>query len=87
MYRNFMVPMPKFDSFADLNAYLESCCRKRQLDVVLGHIETIAAINANSSLKLLLTLMAVSCIVFATKQENEKIVCSFSNDKHWQREN
>jgi len=39
--RNFLVPAPRFDSFDDLNAWLEQQCLKRQDDVVRGHSETI----------------------------------------------
>ncbi len=40
--RNFMVPPPRFDSWAAFNAYLEERCRKRQQDVLRGHRETIS---------------------------------------------
>ena len=40
--RNFMVPVPRFPSWAALNAWLEERCRKRQVDVLRGHTETIA---------------------------------------------
>jgi len=39
--RNFLVPIPAFASFAALNAYLETQCRKRQRDRLRGHPETI----------------------------------------------
>jgi len=39
--RNYLVPMPRFDSFEDLNAWLEEQCLKRQDDVLRGHSETI----------------------------------------------
>ncbi|WP_162653656.1 IS21 family transposase [Lentilitoribacter sp. Alg239-R112] len=39
--RNFMVPKPVFASFDDLNAYLESQCRKRMEDMLRGHKGTI----------------------------------------------
>ena len=39
--RNFMVPIPAFDSFAALNAHLTDCCRKRMGEVLRGHTETI----------------------------------------------
>jgi len=39
--RNFMVPIPEFESFKDLNAYFERCCRKRQKDILHGHKESI----------------------------------------------
>jgi len=39
--RNFLVPIPVFDSFAALNAYLLDCCRTRMGDRLRGHRETI----------------------------------------------
>ena len=39
--RNFMVPIPAFDSFEALNAHLLDCCRKRMSDPLRGHTETI----------------------------------------------
>ena len=39
--RNFMVPIPRFASWEDFNAYLEGQCRKRQNDILRGHKETI----------------------------------------------
>jgi len=39
--RNFLVPMPRFDSFEDLNAWLEEQCLKRQDELLRGHSETI----------------------------------------------
>jgi transposase len=39
--RNFMVPVPVFDSFAALNAHLSDCCTKRLGEVLRGHTETI----------------------------------------------
>ena len=39
--RNFLVPMPRFDSFDDLNARLEEQCLKRQDEVLRGHPESI----------------------------------------------
>jgi transposase len=39
--RNFLVPIPEFESYAALNAYLEGQCRKRQGDRRRGHGETI----------------------------------------------
>ena len=39
--RNFMTPLPRFESWDAFNAYLEEQCRKRQDDVPRGHRETI----------------------------------------------
>ena len=39
--RNFMVPVPVFDSFAALNAHLAECCRRRLSERLRGHTETI----------------------------------------------
>ena len=39
--RNFMVPVPVFDSFEALNAHLADCCRKRMSERLRGHSETI----------------------------------------------
>ena len=39
--RNFMVPIPHAASFAELNAQLLECCRRRLNDRLRGHDETI----------------------------------------------
>jgi len=39
--RNFMVPLPQFASFDDLNAHLEEQCRRRMSDKLRGHSDTI----------------------------------------------
>jgi transposase len=39
--RNFLVPIPVYDSFAALNEHLLACCRKRMGDRLRGHAETI----------------------------------------------
>ena len=39
--RNFMAPLPRFESWDAFNADLEERCRKRQGDVLRGHRETI----------------------------------------------
>jgi hypothetical protein len=39
--RNFMVPVPVFDSFEAFNAHLADCCRKRMSERLRGHAETI----------------------------------------------
>ena len=39
--RNFMVPLPRFATWDDLNAWLEEQCRKRQAEILRGHSQTI----------------------------------------------
>ncbi|MCP4330345.1 MAG: IS21 family transposase [Alphaproteobacteria bacterium] len=39
--RNFMVPLPRFESWDTFNAHLEELCRKREGDVLRGHRESI----------------------------------------------
>lgn len=39
--RNFLVPIPVFESFEALNAYLLECCRRRMADRLRGHDATI----------------------------------------------
>jgi len=40
--RNFLVPIPVFESFEALNAYLVECCLRRMAERLRGHDETIA---------------------------------------------
>ena len=39
--RNFMVPVPVFDTFAALNEHLAECCRGRRGEILRGHSATI----------------------------------------------
>lgn len=39
--RNFMVPLPNFDSFESFNNYLRECCEKRKSALLRGHSKTI----------------------------------------------
>ena len=39
--RNFLVPIPEFETFDPLNVYLETCSVKRQNDILQGHQEPI----------------------------------------------
>jgi len=39
--RNFMVPIPRFHSWDELNAHLEQQCRKRREKILRGHKESI----------------------------------------------
>ncbi len=40
--RNFLVPIPRFESFEALNAHLQARCRERQVAKLRRHAETIA---------------------------------------------
>ncbi len=39
--RNFMVPVPRFATWDAFNLWLREPCRKRQIDILRGHDETI----------------------------------------------
>ena len=39
--RNFLVPMPRFRNFDDLNTHLEACCAKRWAEQLRGHDQTV----------------------------------------------
>jgi transposase len=39
--RNFMVPLPRFATWDEFNAWLDEQCRKRQAEILRGHQETI----------------------------------------------
>jgi transposase len=41
--RTFMVPLPRFATWEDFNAWLEAQCRRRQAEILRGHTETIGA--------------------------------------------
>jgi len=56
--RTFLVPIPSFDSFEDLNVYLEAQCRKRLEARLRGHSETIGE-RLERDLEALLPLPAV----------------------------
>ena len=56
--RNYMVPMPRFESFDALNAWLEEQCLKRQDEILRGHGETIGE-RLMRDLDALMTLPAV----------------------------
>ncbi len=58
--RNFLVPMPRFDSFDDLNVRLEEQCLKRQDEVLRGHSETIGE-RLMRDLDALMALPPVPC--------------------------
>ena len=39
--RNFLVPIPRFRNFDDLNTHLEACCAKRWAEQLRGHDQTV----------------------------------------------
>ena len=57
--RNFLVPMPRFESFEALNAWLEVQCLKRQSEVLRGHREMLGE-RLLHDLDALMALPAVS---------------------------
>jgi len=58
MRRNFLVPIPSFESFDALNAYLERCCLERMDARLRGHAETVGQ-RMERDLEALLPLPAV----------------------------
>ena len=58
--RNFLVPIPFFESFEVLNAYLERRCLERMDGRLRGHTETIGQ-RMERDLDALLPLSAVPC--------------------------
>ena len=56
--RNFLVPIPSFESFDALNAYLERCCLERVDAQLRGHTESIGQ-RMERDLEALLPLPAV----------------------------
>lgn len=78
--RNFMVPIPDFESFEALNEYLEACCQKRQLTTVRGHDQTIAM---RLSREVFLPLPAVpyeACRIQSGKITSQGLVRFQNND-------
>ena len=58
--RNFLVPIPSFESFDALNAYLERRCLERMDAQLRGHTETIGQ-RMERDLDALLPLPPVAC--------------------------
>jgi len=80
--RNYLVPMPRFDSFDDLNAWLEQQCLKRQGEVLRGHSETIGE-RLLRDLDALMVLPAVpydACEKVSTRATSISMVRYRSND-------
>jgi Zn-dependent alcohol dehydrogenase len=80
--RNFLVPMPRFESFEALNASLEEQCRKRQDAVLRGHTETIGE-RLMRDLDALMALPAVpydACEKLSTRVSSISMVRYRGND-------
>ena len=80
--RNYLVPMPRFDSFDDLNAWLEEQCLKRQDEVLRGHSETIGE-RLLRDLDALMVLPAApydACEKVSTRASSISMVRYRSND-------
>lgn len=80
--RNFLVPARRFDSFDDLNAWLEERCLKRQDDIVRGHSEPIGD-RLMRNLDALMVLPAVpydACEKVSTRATSISMVRYRNND-------
>jgi transposase len=80
--RNFLVPIPEFESFAALNAYLAKQCRRRQSDRLRGHDETIGERLVRDQAAFLPLPKAPydACEVVATRVSSLSLVRYRSND-------
>jgi len=80
--RNYLVPMPRFASFDDLNAWLEEQCLGRQDAVLRGHSETIGE-RLLRDLDALMTLPPApydACEKVSTRASSISMVRYRSND-------
>lgn len=78
--RNFMVPLPDFESFEALNEHLEACCKKRQLTVVRGNKDTIGQRLLTESFLPLPTVPYEACRVQSGKITSQGLVRFQNND-------
>ncbi len=80
--RNFLAPMPRFESFEALNAWLEERCLKRQGAVLRGHTEKIGE-RLMRDLDALMPLPAApydACEKVSTRATSISMVRCRSND-------
>ena len=80
--RNFLVPIPRAESFTELNAYLEQKCLERMDAVLRGHTETIGQ-RMERDLEALLPLPAAAyeaCDQQASRVSSMSLVRYRTND-------
>jgi transposase len=80
--RNYLIPMPRFDSFDALNAWLEEECLRRQGDVLRGHVDNIE-VRLIRDLDTLMVLPPVpfdACEKVSTKASSISMVRYRNND-------
>jgi len=80
--RNFMVPIPHFESYAAFNAHLEACCRQRLTDKLRGHANSIAE-RMQGDLAVFMPLPATAydaCAKQATRVNSLSLVRYRNND-------
>ena len=58
--RNFLVPMPGFRNFDDLNTHLEACCARRWAEQLRGHDQTVGE-RLERDRAVLQRLCAIAC--------------------------
>ncbi len=80
--RNYLVPMPRFESFDALNAWLEEQCLRRQDEVLRGHAETIGErlMRDLDALMVLPTAPYDACEKISTRATSISMVRYRSND-------
>lgn len=80
--RNFMVPIPRFASYAAFNEHLEACCRKRQDDQLRGREGTIGERLKNDLAAMLPLPVAPydACAKQATRVSSLSLVRYGNND-------
>jgi transposase len=78
--RNFMVPLPDFESFDDLNAHLVACCLKRHDEIKRGHEKTVGQRLMQESFLPLPALPYECCRIQAGKVTSQGLVRFQNND-------
>jgi transposase len=78
--RNFMVPLPNFESFEALNEHLATCCKKRQSSIVRGSHQSIEQRLSQESFLPLSDLPFDACRVQPGKITSQALVRFQNND-------